>query len=84
MSTYLPGRGAREDIFTSAFLHYAVKAGFVQTIHVLLEHGADRDALDDRGRTPFDWLGQAVKSVDRDHMATLPRPCNTTTGQLLD
>jgi truncated hemoglobin YjbI/ankyrin repeat protein len=46
-------------------LHYVVKAGFVQTIHVLLEHGADREALDNRGRTPFDWLGQAAKSVDR-------------------
>jgi len=46
-------------------LHYVVKAGFVQTIQVLLEHGADSDALDDRGRTPLDWLGQAAKSVDR-------------------
>jgi hypothetical protein len=47
-------------------LHYVVKAGFVQTIQVLLEHGADREALDNRGRTPFDWLGQAAKSVDRE------------------
>jgi ankyrin repeat protein len=47
-------------------LHYAVKAGFVQTIHFLLDHGADADAADDRGRTPVDWLGQASKSVDRD------------------
>jgi truncated hemoglobin YjbI/ankyrin repeat protein len=47
-------------------LHYVVKAGFVNTIQALLEHGADRDALDDRGRTPVDWLGQATKSVDRD------------------
>jgi ankyrin repeat protein len=46
-------------------LHYVVKAGFVQTIQVLLEHGADSNALDDRGRTPLDWLGQAAKSVDR-------------------
>ena len=46
-------------------LHYAVKAGFVQTIAVLLDNGADRDALDDRGRTPLDWLAQASKSVDR-------------------
>lgn len=46
-------------------LHYVVKAGFVQTIHVLLEHGADLDARDDRGRTPLDWLDQAAKSVDR-------------------
>jgi hypothetical protein len=42
-----------------------VKAGFVQTIRVLLEHGADPDALDDRDRTPLGWLGQAAKSVDR-------------------
>ncbi len=59
-------------------LHHAVKAGFVQTIHVLLEHGADPDALDDRGRTPFDWLARAVKSVDRaaahDALKTGPRP----------
>ena len=47
-------------------LHYVVKAGFVRTIQVLLEHGADAGALDDRGRTPLDWLGQAAKSVDRD------------------
>ncbi|MBF6558291.1 MAG: ankyrin repeat domain-containing protein [Acidimicrobiales bacterium] len=45
-------------------LHYVAKAGFVQTIQVLLEHGADRGALDDRGRTPLDWLGKASKSVD--------------------
>jgi ankyrin repeat protein len=47
-------------------LHYVVKAGFVQSIRVLLEHGADTEALDDRGRTPLDWLSQAAKSVDRD------------------
>jgi ankyrin repeat protein len=47
-------------------LHYVVKAGFVQTIQVLLEHGADTQALDDRGRTPLDWLDEAAKTVDRD------------------
>jgi hemoglobin len=47
-------------------LHYVVKAGFVHTIELLLEHGADRQAPDDRGRTPVDWLSQAAKSVDRD------------------
>jgi ankyrin repeat protein len=46
-------------------LHYAVKAGFAETIQVLLDHGADTNALDDRGRTPLDWLGQAAKPVDR-------------------
>jgi hemoglobin len=47
-------------------LHYVAKAGFVQTIRVLLEHGANPQALDDRGRTPLDWLDQAANSVDRD------------------
>jgi hemoglobin len=47
-------------------LHYAVKAGFVQTIRLLVERGADTDALDDRGRTPRDWLSQSAKSVDRE------------------
>jgi ankyrin repeat protein len=60
-------------------LHYVVKAGFMQTIQVLLQHGADRDALDDRGQTPIDWLGQASKSVDRaavrDALKIGPRPC---------
>lgn len=47
-------------------LHYAVKAGFVQTMQVLIDHGAALDAPDERGRIPADWLGQAAKSVDRD------------------
>ena len=46
-------------------LHYAVKAGFVQTIQVLLERGANREALDDCDRTPLDWLEQAAKPVNR-------------------
>jgi ankyrin repeat protein len=47
-------------------LHHAVKAGFVQTTQVLLDLGADRNALDDRGRTPRDWLERAARSVDRE------------------
>jgi len=46
-------------------LHYAVRAGFVRTIEVLLEHGAARDAVDDDGRTPLEWLHRAAKTVDR-------------------
>jgi truncated hemoglobin YjbI/ankyrin repeat protein len=45
-------------------LHYATKSGFLQTIAVLLEHGADPNALDAQGRTPLDWLEQAPKSVN--------------------
>lgn len=61
-------RGARVDhrYHGATPLHYAVKAGFAETIQVLLEHGADMNALDDRGRTPVDWLDQAAKPVDRD------------------
>ena len=46
-------------------LHYAAKAGFLQTIEVLIEHGADPEARDSRGRTPRDWLDQAAPSVSR-------------------
>jgi len=59
--------GARvDDRYNGATaLHYVAKAGFVRTIEVLLGHGADPAAPDDRGRTPLDWLSQAAKSVDR-------------------
>jgi truncated hemoglobin YjbI/ankyrin repeat protein len=46
-------------------LHYAAKAGFVKTIEVLLDHGADPAAKDDNGFTALDWLERAVPSVDR-------------------
>jgi hypothetical protein len=39
-------------------LHYAAKAGFAQTVEVLLQHGADPCAHDSQGRTPLDWLEQ--------------------------
>jgi truncated hemoglobin YjbI/ankyrin repeat protein len=46
-------------------LHYAAKAGFLETIEVLIDHGADSGARDDHGRTPLDWLEQAAPSVPR-------------------
>ena len=46
-------------------LHYAAKAGFLRTIEVLLESGADPAARDSLGRTPLDWLEQAAPSVSR-------------------
>jgi len=46
-------------------LHYAARAGFLQTIEVLIDHGADPDARDSHGRTPLDWLEQAAPSVSR-------------------
>jgi ankyrin repeat protein len=37
----------------------------VNTIEVLLEHGADPDARDSHGRAPLDWLEEAAPSVPR-------------------
>ncbi len=54
-------------------LHYAAKAGFVKTIEVLLDHGADPDFRDHNGLTPLDWLARASKSVDRDTVRRLLR-----------
>jgi truncated hemoglobin YjbI/ankyrin repeat protein len=55
-------------------LHYAAKAGFLRTIEVLLDHGADPDARDSRGRTPLDWLDQAAPSVSRAAVRNLIAP----------
>ena len=52
-------------------LHYAAKAGFVQTIQVLLEHGADPRAGDSRGRTPMDWLEESSPRVAREPVRKL-------------
>ncbi len=52
------------DISATA-LHHAARAGFVKTIAVLHEHGADPDARDSKGRTPLDWLDEAARSVDK-------------------
>jgi truncated hemoglobin YjbI/ankyrin repeat protein len=55
-------------------LHYAAKAGFLQTIQVLLDQGADPHARDSHGRTPLDWLEQAAPSVSRDAVRNLIAP----------
>jgi len=57
-------------------VHYAAKAGFVKTIEVLRDHGADPTARDDNGFTPLDWLERAAPSVDRQavrHLLERPR-----------
>ena len=59
------------DALNATALHYAAKAGFLKTIEVLLEHGADPEALDVQCRTPVDWLDQAGPSIRRGDVRTL-------------
>jgi ankyrin repeat protein len=63
--------GQGNDGGRATALHYAAKAGFVKTIQVLLEHGADPSAADENGLTPLDWLERAAKSVARDPVRRL-------------
>ena len=55
-------------------LHYAARAGFLKTIEVLLEHGADPGARDSHGRTPVDWLEHAAPSVPQAAVRDLLTP----------
>jgi hypothetical protein len=63
-SDYLKGATGVRALNATA-LHYAARAGFLRTIKVLLQSGADPAARDSRGRTPLDWLEQAAPSVSR-------------------
>jgi ankyrin repeat protein len=58
-------------------LHYAAKAGFLRTIEVLIDHGADPEARDSLGRTALDWLEQAAPSVSRAAVRNLLPPRTT-------
>jgi truncated hemoglobin YjbI/ankyrin repeat protein len=66
--------GQATDGGRATALHYASKAGFVKTIAVLLEHGADPTAEDDNGLTPLEWLERAARSVDSEAVRRLLRP----------
>ena len=70
---YLKGATGVRALDATA-LHYAAKAGFLRTIEVLLEAGADPAARDSRGRTPLDWLEQAAPSVSRAAVRRLLAP----------
>jgi hypothetical protein len=65
--------GQGNDGGRATALHYAAKAGFLKTIALLLEHGADPSARDDNGQTPLDWLTRGAKSVDREAVRRLLR-----------
>jgi len=59
----LSGQGT--DGGRATALHYAAKAGFLKTIRVLLDHGADPTTRDDNGFTPLDWVERAAPSIDQ-------------------
>jgi truncated hemoglobin YjbI/ankyrin repeat protein len=52
-------------------LHCASKAGFVHVAEALIEHGADVNALNDRGQTPLDMVEGAGRSIDREPVRRL-------------
>jgi truncated hemoglobin YjbI len=63
--------GQEADGGRATALHYAAKSGFVHTIAVLLDNGADPLAQDDNGLTPLDWVERSTKSVDREQVRRL-------------
>jgi truncated hemoglobin YjbI len=69
-----PGGATGVRALDATALHYAARAGFLRTIEVLLEHGADPHARDRHGRTPLDWLDQAAPSVPRAAVRNLIAP----------
>jgi len=65
--------GQGNDGGRATALHYAAKAGFLKTIALLLERGAEPNAVDDNGLTPLDWLARSAKSVNRESVRRLLR-----------
>ena len=65
--------GQDNDGGRATAMHYAARAGFLETISVLLAHGADPSAKDDNGLTPLDWLDRSATSVDRNKVSQLLR-----------
>ena len=51
-------------------LHYAAKAGFLNVINLLIENGADLDALDNDGETPlFEAIRSTIKNGEKQRAA---------------
>jgi truncated hemoglobin YjbI/ankyrin repeat protein len=52
-------------------LHCAARAGFVNVVGALIEHGADVNALNERGQTPLDEVEDAGRSIEREPVRRL-------------
>jgi truncated hemoglobin YjbI/ankyrin repeat protein len=68
------GQASGVGALNATALHYATRAGFLQTMKILLDHGADSSARDSQGRTPLDWLDEAAPSVSREAVHALLEP----------
>jgi ankyrin repeat protein len=53
MTFYVPGEGVLDGVWDYTALHQAAFFGMVDFVRVLVEHGADVNARDSRGYTPF-------------------------------
>jgi truncated hemoglobin YjbI/ankyrin repeat protein len=75
-----PGSPAGVGALNATAMHYAARAGFLRTIQVLIDHGADPAARDSDGRTPLDWLEQSAPSVSRAAVSNLLAPGSEVTS----
>jgi ankyrin repeat protein len=68
---------AGADVTATAFgktaLHFVAKAGFLEAARVLLDAGADPDALDEDGVTPMAYVERCSNKAKRAPMAALLR-----------
>ena len=65
------GADVRARAFGRTALHFASKAGFVETVRLLLAAGADANAVDDDGLTPLWSAMQSGPSVRREPVVRL-------------
>jgi hypothetical protein len=65
------GADVRSRAFGKTALHFACKAGFVETVRLLLDAGADPNAIDEDGLTPLWSTMQSGPSVPREPVVRL-------------
>jgi ankyrin repeat protein/truncated hemoglobin YjbI len=65
------GADVRSRAFGKTALHFAAKAGFAETVRLLLEAGAEPNAVDDDGITPLGSTLRSGPSVAREPVVEL-------------
>ena len=73
----LVARGAEvnepETITKETPLHAAAACGYIEVVRVLLQHGANTEAVDQFGNTPLDLTEQAEKYTNNDNFSEILR-----------